>query len=144
MLKLQDGTRKSDKLFTYSNLHQTNQQVGQFTLWNTFGARTNHGQLWTHLIHHGSDSAEATTFPHIIYSMPLRGTHIRMAFFFVPKLPRKSLETILVWTPGTLNDHNFLLRTPIGMRSETNLQLSLRAFQNVSCSTYTHQGRVDS
>jgi hypothetical protein len=25
MLKLQDGTRKSDKLFTYSNLHQTNQ-----------------------------------------------------------------------------------------------------------------------
>jgi hypothetical protein len=27
-LKLQDGTRKSDKLFTYLNMYQTNQQVG--------------------------------------------------------------------------------------------------------------------
>jgi hypothetical protein len=28
VLKLRDGTRKSDKLFTCSNMHQTNQQVG--------------------------------------------------------------------------------------------------------------------
>jgi hypothetical protein len=28
----------------------------------------------------GPDSGEATTFPHIVFSMPLRSTYIRMAF----------------------------------------------------------------
>ncbi len=35
--------------------------------WNTFNARTNHGQTWTHKIHHGLDLGEATTFPLIVY-----------------------------------------------------------------------------
>ncbi len=35
---------------------------------------------WTHKTHHGPDSGEATTFPHIVYSVTLQGAHIEMAF----------------------------------------------------------------
>ncbi len=35
---------------------------------------------WTHKIHHGPDLGEATTFPLIVYFVPLHGTHIQMAF----------------------------------------------------------------
>jgi hypothetical protein len=48
---------------------------------------------FTHKTHHGPDSGEATTFPHIVYSATLRRGYIQMAFFFsrdfqvrVPKL----------------------------------------------------------
>jgi len=34
---------------------------------------------WTHKTHHGSDSGEATTFPHIVFSAASRGDYIRMA-----------------------------------------------------------------
>jgi hypothetical protein len=33
---------------------------------HTLGVGTSHGQPWTHLTHHGPDSGEATTFPHIV------------------------------------------------------------------------------
>ncbi len=46
----------------------------------TLGARTSHGQLWTHKTHHGLDLGETITFPHIVLSTLLRGTHIRMTF----------------------------------------------------------------
>jgi len=48
--------------------------------WSTLGARTSHGQLWTHKTHHGPDSREATTFPHIVLFALLCGTHIQMTF----------------------------------------------------------------
>ncbi len=35
---------------------------------------------WTHKTHHGADLGEATTFPLIVYSMPLHGGHIQMTF----------------------------------------------------------------
>jgi len=38
-------------------------------------------QIYTHLIHHGSDSGEATTFPHIVFSAALRRTYIQMTLF---------------------------------------------------------------
>ncbi len=131
VLRLQDLTRKRDKLFTHLNLHQTNQQVGQFTFWSTLGARTSHGQLWTYLIHHGPDSREAITFPHIVYSAPLHGGHIQMAFCLGTPTweSRNCLETVPVWTLGTLVAHNSLLKPSIGMRSKANLQFSLKAFQ---------------
>jgi hypothetical protein len=47
---------------------------------NTFGARTNHMQTWTHKTHHGPDLGEATTFPFIVYFVPLHEAHIQMAF----------------------------------------------------------------
>ncbi len=101
VLKLRDGTRKSDKLLvTHLNLHPTDQQVGQFTFWSTLSARTSHGQLWTHKTHHGPDSREATTFPHIVFFAPFRGTYIRMVFLSqgsqggVPKLSRFGLPPL--------------------------------------------------
>ncbi len=47
----------------------------------------------------------------------------------VPGLPRRSPETVMVWTPKTLGAHNSQLRPPIGMRFKANLQISSRAFQ---------------
>ncbi len=35
----------------------------------------------THKTHHGPDSGEATTFPHIVFSATLRGAYIQMALF---------------------------------------------------------------
>ncbi len=79
--------------------------------------------------------------PYSIFQL-LHDTYIRMALF--PGLPRKSLEIVLIWTLETLEIHNSLLRPPIGMRFQANLQLSSRAFQGVSHSTCTHRGWVDS
>jgi len=36
---------------------------------------------WTHLTHHGPDSGEATTFPHIVFSAALGEGYIQMALF---------------------------------------------------------------
>ncbi len=41
----------------------------------------------THLTHHGPDSGEATTFPHIIFFALLYHTHIQMAF--IPGTPKE-------------------------------------------------------
>jgi len=37
---------------------------------------------------------------------------------FFPGLPRRSPEIVPDWTPRILGIHNFLLKPPIGMRSE--------------------------
>jgi hypothetical protein len=47
---------------------------------NTFGVRMSHGQTQTHKTHHGPDLGEATTFPLIVYYVPLHKAHIQMAF----------------------------------------------------------------
>ncbi len=76
----------------------------------------NFGLTW---IHHGLDSREAITFPHILYSMLFCGTHIQMAFCL--GTPKKESQNC-----PNLESHDFtrsysLLRPPIGMRSEANL-----------------------
>jgi len=48
--------------------------------WNTFGARMSHGQTPTHKTHHGLDLGEATTFPLIVYFVPLHKAHIQITF----------------------------------------------------------------
>jgi hypothetical protein len=75
--------------------------------WNTFGARTNHGQIRTHKTHHDPDLGEATTFPLIVYFVPFHEAHIQMA----------SKVGILV----TLGPHNFMCRPSINMKSEEKL-----------------------
>jgi hypothetical protein len=60
-----------------------------------------HGQLWTYKTHHGLDSGEATTFPHILYFAPLRDALIQMAF--CPGSPKIAKDG----TPATLWDYNF-------------------------------------
>ncbi len=57
----------------------------------------------THKTHHGPDSREATTFPHIVFSTLLRGGYIQMALF--PRLPSWSPETIPGYNPETLRAH---------------------------------------
>ncbi len=54
--------------------------------------------IWTHLIHHGPDSGEATTFPLIVFSTALRRGYIQMALF--PGTPSWSPETVPVGIPG--------------------------------------------
>jgi hypothetical protein len=56
----------------------------------------------THKIHHGPDSGEATTFPHIVFSATLRGGYIQMALFpGTPKLESRNCpETVPVGVPG--------------------------------------------
>jgi hypothetical protein len=54
--------------------------------WSTFGARTSHGQIRTHKIHHGPNLGEATTFPLIVYFVPLHEAHIQMTF--CPETPK--------------------------------------------------------
>jgi len=71
------------------------------------------------LTHHGLDLGEAINFPHIVYYVPFHAP--TSEWLFVPGLPRRSPETVPVWTPETLHDHNFLLRPPIGMSSEAKL-----------------------
>jgi len=65
---------------------KTNTSWLEFIL-HPFGVGTSHGRPWTHLIHHSPDSGEATTFPHIVFSMLLRGSQIRMALF--PETPKE-------------------------------------------------------
>jgi hypothetical protein len=47
---------------------------------STFGAKTSHKQIRTHKIHHDLDLVEATTFPLIVYYVPLHEAHIQMTF----------------------------------------------------------------
>ncbi len=49
--------------------------------WSTFGARANHEQTRIHKIHHSSNLGEATTFPLIVYYVPLHEAPIQMTFF---------------------------------------------------------------
>ncbi len=55
----------------------------------------------THKTHHGPDSGEATTFPHIVFSATLRGGYIQMALFpgTLKLESRNCPETILIGVP---------------------------------------------
>jgi hypothetical protein len=55
-----------------------------------------------HKTHHGPNSEEATTFPHIVFSAMLRGDYIQMALFpRTPKLESRNCpEIVLVGVPG--------------------------------------------
>jgi hypothetical protein len=76
-----------------------------------------------HKTHHGPDSGEATTFPHIVFSATLRRGYIQMALFSrdsqvgVPKLSRNCPG----WSPGTLGTHNSRLKILIATRSKPKL-----------------------
>jgi len=72
-------------MLLHSPTSKTNISSLEFIL-HLFGVGTSHGQPRTHLTHHGPDSREATTFPHIVFSALLRRSHIRMALF--PKTPK--------------------------------------------------------
>jgi hypothetical protein len=86
---------------------------------NTFGARTSHGQPQTHKTYYNLDlgGGETTTFPLIVYYVPLHEAHIQMAFClraFCPEIPK-------VGSPMTLGPHNFMCRPSIEIRSKAKL-----------------------
>jgi len=55
-----------------------------------------------HKTHHGPDSGEATTFPHIVFSAPRFGDYIQMSLFpGTPKLESRNCpEIVLVGVSG--------------------------------------------
>jgi hypothetical protein len=63
--------------------------------WSTFGAKTSHGQTQIHNTHHGLDLKEATTFPLIVYFVPLHEAHIQMAF--CPRTPKWESRNSQSW-----------------------------------------------
>jgi hypothetical protein len=74
--------------------------TNQTTSWlvhglGTFGAKTHHGQTRTHKTHHDLDLGEATTFPLIVYYVPLHGGHIQMAF--CPMTPKWESQNSPSW-----------------------------------------------
>jgi hypothetical protein len=97
VLELHDGIRKSDKhqlltwIYTKPNIRWLVHSC------NTFGAKTTHMQIRTHKTHHGPDLGEATTFPLIIYYVPLHEAHIQMGVLKFPKL-----GLLQLWSPITL------------------------------------------
>jgi hypothetical protein len=141
VLELRDGTKKSDKQFTHSSKPTQNQQTSWSTQGcSTFGARTNHKQPQTHKTHHGPNSGEATTFPHIVYSAPLRGNGIWMGFCLeTPKW--KSLRLGVLQLCVTIISY-------ANLRSGRGLNQSCspcwKISNDVSHATYTQGNRVDS
>jgi hypothetical protein len=101
VLELWDGTRKSDKQFSYSLESVSNQPTPWLVLcWSTFGTRTSHRRFQIHKTHHGRDSGEATTLPryNIFCTSPRRlhrnGFLSRDSRREVPKLPRLGLPQL--------------------------------------------------
>ncbi len=116
--------------------------------WSIFGVRTSHKQLRIHKIHHGSDLGEATTFPFIVYFVPLHEAHIQISFYSgtpkceswnsqmrVPKFPKLGL--LRLWGPITLRV-NFQLKWSLKQRCSLRQEL----FNGVSHATYMQGNRV--
>ncbi len=127
VLKLRDGTKKSNKLqlFTRTCIKPTNKLVSSL-----FGAPLVLGQATANSGLTKLITAQIQKKPPpspIQYSLHL-STAPTSEWLFVLGFPRKSPKTIPVWTFGTLRNHNSLPRPLIKMRSETNLQLSSTAF----------------
>jgi hypothetical protein len=99
-----------------------------------------------HQTHHGPDSGEATTFPHIVFSAPLRQTYIQMALFpGTPKLESRNCPKIVpVGVPGLWE-----LITPdcrVGLRRGLNQSCSPRRdlFNAMSHYQFGRREKVDS
>jgi hypothetical protein len=64
-----------------------------------------------HKTHHGPNSGEATTFPHIVFSAPRFGDYIQMALF--PGTPKLESRNYPGWSLETLGAHNSWLQSLI-------------------------------
>jgi len=94
------------------------------------------------MTHHGPDSGEATTFPHIVYYVPLCGTHPNGFLFWdsqggVLKLSQFGLPGLCMII--TLCSD---LRLKWGLKQTYNFPWELS--NSVPHFTYTHRGRVNS
>jgi len=97
---------------------------------------------WTHKTHHGPDSGEATTFPHIVLSAVGRGGYIRMAHFVgTPEMESRKCPG---WTSGTLNGHSSSLQTRIGASPNQSCSSRQELSNAVSHSSRRRREEVDS
>jgi hypothetical protein len=87
--------------------------------WSTFGVRMSHGQTQIHKTHHNPNLGEATTFPLIVYYVPLHEAYIQMAF--CPGTLKWSPEIVKVETLATLGPYNFACRPLIEIRFKAKL-----------------------
>jgi hypothetical protein len=62
---------------------------------STFDVRTNHGQIQTHKTRRRLDLGEPTTFPLIVFYVPLPEAHIQMAFY--PGIPKWEFRNSHNW-----------------------------------------------
>jgi hypothetical protein len=95
------------------------------------------------MTHHGSDSGEATTFPHIVFSTFSRSTYIRMQFF--PGIPKEESQNCLGLDFRNFGSSYFVAQTSDWDEVWSKLVVLFKKNSNgVLHSTYTHRGRVDS
>ncbi len=140
--KSRDQTRKRDQIILLESTSKTNHKglvsirehpwvLGQAT--GTLDYKT----------HHGPDSREATTFPHIVYSVALRAEATSKWFFFLG-LPSWSPEIVPVGVSGLWE----LITPDYKVRSRRGLNQSYSSprefFNAVSYSRIEHQKKVDS
>ncbi len=114
-------------LVTHSNLHQTNQLVGQYYVETPFVLGQAMGdfrftRLTTAQIRRKPPSSSIQYTLHLF-------ARVTSKWFLVSGLPKRSPKTIKAKTPAILQGYNFVLKPPIGMRSKAKLQLSSKAFQ---------------
>jgi len=87
VLKVPGLDYEEGQVVSHSNLHPKPTTTGLVHIqehpW-VLGQATG---TWTHLIHHGPNSGEATTFPHMVFSAALGGGYIQMVFF--PGTPKE-------------------------------------------------------
>jgi hypothetical protein len=127
MPELRDGTRKKwQASLTHMDLHKTNTKWLVHS-WNTFGARTNHGQLGHTRLTTAWTWGKSPPSPYSILCASPRGPHPNG--LFVPRLPSGSFEIPTVGTLATLKAQNFLCKLSIVTRSEAKLYPWSRAFQ---------------
>jgi hypothetical protein len=104
---------------------------------STFGARMSHEQIQTHKTHHNQDLGEATTFPLIVYSMPLHGAHIQMAV--CPRTPKWESGNCQVGILATLEPHNFACKPLIWDEVRSKVVSLVNNFPMICCMPLTRK-----
>jgi hypothetical protein len=141
MLELWEGTRKSDKKFSYSLEYASNQPTHWLVLcWSTFGAKTSHWRLRIHKTHHGPGSGEATTFPYIVYFAAFHESYIQMAFCL--KTPKGESRNCQGWNSCGVIISRLDLRLRRGLKQSCSFRQKLS--NGVLYATCMHRSRVDS
>ncbi len=104
VLKASGLDQEEGQLFSYSVLHQNQPQVGQFTFGHTLAVGTSHRQHGLTCLTMAQTQGKPPPSP-IQYSLRCSAAPASKWLLF-PGFPRRSLESVPVWTPGTLGAHN--------------------------------------
>jgi hypothetical protein len=103
---------------------------------------THHGRPWTHMTHHGLDLGEATTFPHIVLCVTPRHLHPNDIFSRDSQGGVRKLSRF--GHPGLWKFITPCLDLWFGWSLKQTCSSPKELSKNVSHSTCTHRGQVDS